>query len=63
MTRQIEKRGVLVTVSMNDAESERRARKFMEEHEAREVGNPSEKWDLDAWLSPNETHPSLANTE
>jgi hypothetical protein len=63
MTRQIEKRGVLVTVSVNGAESETRARRVMEEHEVIEVGNPSEKWDSDAWLSPNETHPSLANTK
>ena len=63
MTEQIEKRGVLVTVSVNGAESERRAQQIMEEHAALEVGNPSEKWDLDAWLSPNETHPSLVNTK
>jgi hypothetical protein len=63
MTRQIEKRGVLVTVSVNGAESETRARRVMEAHEAIEVGNPSEKWDLDAWLSPNETHPSFVNTK
>jgi hypothetical protein len=63
MTRQIEKRGVLVTVSVNGAESERRAKRVMEEHEVMEVGNPSEKWDLDAWSSPNENQPSLANTK
>lgn len=63
MTRQIEKRGVLVTVNVNGAESERRAKRVMEAHEAIEIGNPSEKWDLDAWLSPNETHPSLVNTK
>jgi hypothetical protein len=63
MTRQIEKRGVLVTVSVNGAESETRARRVIEAHEAIEVGNPSEKWESDAWLSPNETHPSLVNTK
>lgn len=63
MTRQIEKRGVLVTVSVNGIESERKAKRVMEEHEAIEIGNPSEKWDLEAWFSPNETHPSLVNTK
>jgi hypothetical protein len=63
MTRQIEKRGVLVTVNVNGGDSETRARRVMEEHEVIEVGNPSEKWDLDAWLSPNETQPSLINTK
>ena len=61
MTRQIEKRGVLVTVSVQDAQSESRARRVMEEHEALEVGDPSEKWDLEAWSSPNERNPSLKN--
>ena len=61
MTRQIEKRGVLVTVNVNDSQSETRARHVMEENGAQEVGNPSEKWDLDAWFSPNELSPSLAN--
>lgn len=61
MTRQIEKRGVLVTVGVNDAQSEARARRAMEEHGAQEIGNPSEKWDLDAWFSPNEPSPSLAH--
>jgi outer membrane lipoprotein SlyB len=62
MTRQIEKRGVLVTVNAEDSQSQTRARRVMEEHEALEVGNPHEKWDLDAWVSPNENQPSLANT-
>ncbi len=61
MTRQIEKRGVLVTVSVADSQSETRARRVMEEHEALEVGNPSEKWDLEAWSSPNEADASLKN--
>jgi hypothetical protein len=61
MTRQIEKRGVLVTVGVNDPQSESKARHVMEEHGAQEVGYPSEKWDLDAWLSPNELSPSLAH--
>ena len=61
MTRQIKKRGLLVTVSVDDAQSETRARHVMEEHEALEVGNPSEKWDLEAWSSPNEMNPSLKN--
>lgn len=61
MTRQIEKRGVLVTVSVNAPQSEAQARHVMEEHGAQEIGNPSEKWDLDAWFSPNEINPSLAH--
>jgi hypothetical protein len=61
MTRQIEKRGVLVTVGVNDAQSEARARRVMEENGAQEVGHPSEKWDLEAWFSPNELNPSLAH--
>ena len=62
MTRQIEKRGVLLTVDVDDSQSETRARRLMEEHNAVEVGNPHEKWDLDLWVSPNEKSPSLANT-
>ena len=46
MTRQIEKRGVLVTVNAEDSQSQGRARRAMEEHKALEVGNPHEKWDL-----------------
>jgi hypothetical protein len=61
MTRQIEKNGVLVTVSVDGAQSETRARRVMEENEAQEVGNPAEKWDLEAWASPNEMNPSLKN--
>jgi hypothetical protein len=61
MTRQIEKRGVLVTVGVNAVQSEARARRMMEEHGAQEIGNPSEKWDLDAWFSPNDVNPSLAH--
>ena len=61
MTRQIEKRGVLVTVGVNDAQSEARARRVMEQHGAQEIGNPTEKWDLNAWFSSNEPSPSLAH--
>jgi hypothetical protein len=61
MTRQIDKRGVLVTVGVNDFQAETRARRAMEENGAEEVGAPSEKWDLDAWFSPNEANPSLKN--
>ena len=61
MTKQIEKRGVLVTVSVDDAQAERKARRVMEGHNATEVGNPHEKWDLDLWVSPNENTPSLAD--
>jgi hypothetical protein len=34
----------------------------MEEHRALEVGNPHEKWDLNAWVSPNENARTLADT-
>jgi len=61
MTRQIDKRGVLITVSVDDTQSETRARRVMEEHGATEVGNPFEKWDMDAWSSPNEVSPSFSN--
>lgn len=61
MTRQIEKRGVLVTISVDGSQSETKARRVMEEHEAEEVGHPSEKWDLEAWSSPNDKAPSLKN--
>jgi hypothetical protein len=62
MTQQIEKRGVLLTVNVDDSQSETNARRVMEQHHAVEVGNPREKWDLDAWVSPNEKKPSVANT-
>jgi hypothetical protein len=62
MTRQIEKRGVLITVNVDDPQSQARAKRVMEEHEAIEVGNPHEKWDLTRWAGPNENNPSLANT-
>jgi outer membrane lipoprotein SlyB len=61
MTRQIEKNGVIVTVNVNDSQSEAKARRVMEEYKAVEAGNPSEKWDMDAWFSPNEADPSLRN--
>jgi hypothetical protein len=62
MTRKIKQGGVLMTVSANDSQSEAKARRVMEENQAMEVGNPAEKWDLNAWISPNENSPSLANT-
>lgn len=62
MTRKIKQEGVLVTVHVSNAQSETKAMKVLKENEALEVGNPSEKWDLNAWISPNENHPSLANT-
>jgi hypothetical protein len=61
VTRKIKQGGVLVTVSANDSQSEGRAKRVMEENQAMEVGNPAEKWDLNAWISPNENSPSLAN--
>jgi hypothetical protein len=62
MTRKIKQGGVLVTVSADDSKNEARVRQIMAENEAIEVGNPSEKWDLNTWVSPNENNPSLANT-
>lgn len=62
MTRQIERNGVLIMVDAADSQSEARARRVMEEHQALEVGNPHEKWDMNVWMSPNENQPSLANT-
>lgn len=61
MTRQIEKRGVLITVEVDDSQSEIQARRMMEQHRALEIGNPHEKWDLEFWVSPNEKSPSLAD--
>lgn len=61
VTREIEKAGVLVTVNVDGSKSERTARRVMEANEALEVGNPFEKWDLDAWTSPNEINRSLKN--
>jgi len=60
VTRKIKQGGVLITLSVGDSQSESKAHHVMEEHGAIEVGNPSEKWDLDAWVNPNE-NPSLAN--
>jgi len=61
ITRKIKQAGVLVTVNVGGSQNEARARRVMEENKAIEVGNPSEKWDLNAWISPNENSPSLAN--
>jgi hypothetical protein len=61
MTEQIEKRGVLVTAGVDGSQRESKARRIMEAYGAVEMCNPSEKWDLDAWASPNEMSPSLKN--
>jgi len=61
VTRKIKQGGVLLTVNTGDSLSESKARRVMEENEAIELGKPSEKWDLDAWMNPNK-NPSLANT-
>jgi hypothetical protein len=61
MTRQIDKRGVLVTVKAKDFQNEKIARRVMEQHNAVEVGPSQEKWDLRMWVSPNENAPSPAN--
>jgi hypothetical protein len=62
MTQQIEKQGVLITVDVDDSQGETRARRVMEDYKALEVGSPREKWDLNAWMSPNEKSPSMVNT-
>jgi hypothetical protein len=62
MTRQIEKRGVLITVDVENSQEEVRVQRLMEEYKAVEIGNPHEKWDLEVWMSPNEKKPSMANT-
>lgn len=62
MTRQIDKQGVLITVDVDGTQSETRAHRVMDQYKALEVGNPHEKWDLSAWMSPNEKTPSMANT-
>jgi hypothetical protein len=62
ITRKIKQGGVLVTVSMDDSQKETKIRRIMEDHKVLEVGDPSEKWDLSAWINPNENGPSLANT-
>lgn len=59
MTTEIEKRGVLVTVAVDGSQSEAKARQVLEDQQAVEIGTPSEKWDMDAWINPNEAGPSL----
>ena len=60
VTRKIKHGGVLITVSVGDSQSASKAHHVMEEQGSIEVGNPSEKWDLNAWINPNE-NPSLVN--
>lgn len=60
VTRKIKQGGVLITVNVDDSQSASKAHHVMEEQGAIDVGNPSEKWDLNAWINPNE-NPSLAN--
>lgn len=62
MTRQIEKRGVLVTVDTDDSQNQKKAQRILEEHRAIEVGNPHEKWDMNVWASPNENTPNPVKT-
>ena len=61
VTRKIEQGGVLVTVNVGDSQSEAKASRVLKENAAKDVGNTSEKWDLNAWVNPNELTPSLAN--
>ena len=62
MTKQIEKRGVLITVNLDGPQSESKAKRIMEQHRAVEIGNPQEKWNSEAWVSPNENQPNLVNS-
>lgn len=62
MTREIDKRGVIVTVHEDGMKSEGSIRRIMEEHHAVKIGDPHEQWDMKDWVSPNENQPSLANT-
>jgi hypothetical protein len=61
MTKQIEKRGMLIVVSVDGSQREAEAKRLMQENGAAEVGRPSEKWDIDSWMSPNDLSPSLKN--
>ena len=63
MTREIDKRGVLITVHAESSQTEAKARQILQEQQAVEIGPASEKWDLDVWVSPNEneTNQSLEN--
>lgn len=62
MTREIEKRGVLVTVRVNGSQSENRIRQVLQEQGAVELGKPSKSWDAEARVNPNEPNASLRNT-
>jgi hypothetical protein len=62
MAREIDKRGVIVTVPGDGNKSEGSIRRIMEEHHAVKIGDPHEQWDMQDWVSPNENQPSLANT-
>ena len=53
MTTAIEKRGVLIIAGLDGAHPDSSVRRVMEEHGAVEIGNPFERWDPDAWWSPN----------
>jgi len=62
MAHEINKRGVIVTVNVDGAQSEGSARRIIEAHHAVKVGDPHEQWDMQEWVSPNENQPNLANT-
>lgn len=61
VTRKIKQGGVLITVNTSDSQTSSKARRVMEENQAIEVGTLDEKWDLSAWINPNENNSSLAN--
>lgn len=61
MTQEIEERGVLVMVNVEDPQEETKVRHMLEELQAVEVGDAQETWDLGVWVDPNEHPVSVAN--
>ena len=62
VTRKIEQGGVLVTVKVDGPQGEAKASRVLKDNAARDVGNASEKWDMQAWVNPDEITPSSATT-
>ena len=62
VTEAIEKGGVLMTIGVNGSQSENSIRQVLQDHGAVEIGKPSETWDPEAWVNPNEANASLRNS-